>query len=162
MLYTPYLARSTGLSTRIIRPDDRPTHIIGTLWWSGSHTNIQKAPSISGTWSRCGGSTTRKAVLNLPQNIFTDVELHDPEALARLTLCIGQILRKPQANWLLKSDNVDLVLDILAYDKTPLKCAYYFVDHAKRVVFWLDDFHMNELDAWRTLPGITSATLASQ
>ncbi|KAJ7505944.1 hypothetical protein B0H11DRAFT_1976753 [Mycena galericulata] len=92
------------------------------------------------------------------QNVFTDIDLYDPAALVRLAFCKEQILRRPKADWLLRSGNVDLVLDILTYDKTRLKCAYYFADHAERVVFWIDDFSMRNLYVWKRVPGITTAT----
>ncbi|KAJ7097722.1 hypothetical protein C8R44DRAFT_949315 [Mycena epipterygia] len=58
---------------------------------------------------------------HIDQNVFTDVDLYDPAALVSLTFCKEQILRRPQADWMFRSGDVDLVLDILTYDKAHLK-----------------------------------------
>ncbi|KAJ7881476.1 hypothetical protein B0H13DRAFT_1891352 [Mycena leptocephala] len=73
-------------------------------------------------------------------------------------ICVEQILQRPRVDWLLESENVDLVVDILSHDKDHIDCAYYFADHAERIIFWIDDFSMNKLTAWRAMPGITTAT----
>ncbi|KAJ7485356.1 hypothetical protein FB451DRAFT_1392105 [Mycena latifolia] len=95
---------------------------------------------------------------HIEKNVFTDVDLYDPAAFSHLAVCMEQILRRPHADSVLRSGNVDLVLDILTCDKAHLECAYYFVDHAERLVFWIDDFRMSKLKAWRAVPGITTAT----
>ncbi|KAJ7640666.1 hypothetical protein DFH06DRAFT_1429353 [Mycena polygramma] len=95
---------------------------------------------------------------HIEERIFTDVDLQDPVNLRRLTVCKEQILRRPQADWVLKSGNADLVLDLLECNAVHFKCSYYFVDHTERLVFWIDDFRMSKLKCWRAVPGITSAT----
>ncbi|KAF7366714.1 hypothetical protein MSAN_00929500 [Mycena sanguinolenta] len=94
------------------------------------------------------------------QNIYTDVDLYNPIDFRRLAFCQQEILQHPLAEDLLKSGSVDLVLDIVGHDKDHLTCAYYFIDHAERVVFWVHDFSMSQLHAWRRVPGITTATHA--
>ncbi|KAJ7679397.1 hypothetical protein DFH06DRAFT_1465496 [Mycena polygramma] len=96
--------------------------------------------------------------ITAPQNIFTDVDLYHPVDFRYLTFCKDEILRRPAAERVLESSTVDLVLDILAHSNGHLKCAYYFVDHAERTVFWIDNFRMNDLAAWHLVPGITSAS----
>ncbi|KAJ7020246.1 hypothetical protein C8F04DRAFT_1403752 [Mycena alexandri] len=93
------------------------------------------------------------------KNIFTDVDLYNPDELRRLTFCVEAILRYPRAAKLLASSVVNLVLDILPNaDQGHLKCSYYFVDHSERVILWIHDFPMSQLVAWRRVPGITSDT----
>ncbi|KAJ6518021.1 hypothetical protein C8R47DRAFT_1189440 [Mycena vitilis] len=93
-----------------------------------------------------------------PQNIFTDVDLYHPVDFRHLTFCKDEILRRPAAERVLESSTVDLVLDVLAERNGHLKCAYYFVDHAERIVFWIEKFRMNDLAAWHLVPGISSAS----
>ncbi|KAJ7896490.1 hypothetical protein B0H13DRAFT_1885109 [Mycena leptocephala] len=81
-----------------------------------------------------------------------------PSTLGTEIICVEQILQRPRVDWLLESENVDLVVDILSHDKDHIDCAYYFADHAERIIFWIDDFSMNKLTAWRAMPGITTAT----
>ncbi|KAJ7827831.1 hypothetical protein B0H13DRAFT_1917454 [Mycena leptocephala] len=81
-----------------------------------------------------------------------------PSTLGTERICVEQILQRPRVDWLLESENVDLVVDILSHDKDHIDCAYYFADHAERIIFWIDDFSMNKLTAWRAMPGITTAT----
>ncbi|KAJ7732249.1 hypothetical protein DFH07DRAFT_968515 [Mycena maculata] len=95
---------------------------------------------------------------HIDKNVFTDVDLYDPAELIRLTVCMEEIRRRPRTEWLLQSGNVDLVLDVLKYDDAHIECAYYFSDHAERLVFWVDEFSMSNLRIWRTIPGITTAT----
>jgi hypothetical protein len=79
--------------------------------------------------------------------------------IGRLNSCVEQILQRPRVDWLLESENVDLVVDILSHDKDHID---YFADHAERIIFWIDDFSMNKLTAWRAMPGITTATQISK
>ncbi|KAJ7676617.1 hypothetical protein DFH06DRAFT_1121927 [Mycena polygramma] len=91
-------------------------------------------------------------------NVFTDEDVYDPEALSRINLCKEQILRRPQAERVLKSGDVDLVIEVPIFDQDTLRCEYYFADHNERLVFWIDDFSMRRLVSWRRMRGITRPT----
>ncbi|KAJ7468782.1 hypothetical protein FB451DRAFT_1257315 [Mycena latifolia] len=95
-------------------------------------------------------------------NVFTDADLYNPALLARLTSCMDQLLHRSQADIDLEPSmsNVDLVLEILNDNPIHLECGYYFADHDKRIVFWLDKFNMTQLRIWKVVPGITTGTHA--
>ncbi|KAJ7860901.1 hypothetical protein B0H13DRAFT_2073271 [Mycena leptocephala] len=38
------------------------------------------------------------------------------------------------------------------------ECGYYFVDHSKRVIFWLDVFDISTLQVWDFVPGIETSS----
>ncbi|KAJ6548497.1 hypothetical protein B0H19DRAFT_1265326 [Mycena capillaripes] len=95
---------------------------------------------------------------HIADNVFVDADLYDPVVLARLTICLDQFMLRAGAKTVLESNTVDLVLDILKHDEAHFECGYYLVDHAERVVFWLDPFHMTKLRSWRLVPGINTAT----
>lgn len=42
------------------------------------------------------------------------------------------------------------------------ECGYYFVDHSKRVIFWLDVFNISTLQVWDWVPGIETSSHVSE
>ncbi|KAK7058158.1 hypothetical protein R3P38DRAFT_2844596 [Favolaschia claudopus] len=95
------------------------------------------------------------------KSIYTDVNLYSPKDRSLFAFCVQEILTTTKADWLLRSgNNINLILDIQKHDKVKktIECAYYFVDHTERLIFWMDPFAMGELDHWKRVPGMTTRT----
>jgi hypothetical protein len=91
----------------------------------------------------------------LIKKVYTDAYLYDPTTLEQLTACLEQITD------MIRNANIDvskneLVLDLQRGDDGEILCGYYFVDHAARLLFWLEAFDISPL-----LSEVQGATMPS-
>ncbi|KAK7448500.1 hypothetical protein VKT23_013761 [Stygiomarasmius scandens] len=88
--------------------------------------------------------------------VYTDADVLD-ERTRRYTMRfikkIGDFLRK---HHITLSSPVNLVLDIEQTQEGRFLARYYFADHSKRAVFWLDKFEANGLFVLKEVKGVTS------
>jgi hypothetical protein len=61
-----------------------------------------------------------------------------------------------------QSSQIDVVLDLMSESPENDECGYYFVDHSKRVIFWLDVFNISTLQVWDFVPGIETSSHVSE
>ncbi|KAK7031482.1 hypothetical protein R3P38DRAFT_2923878 [Favolaschia claudopus] len=98
--------------------------------------------------------------LHEKHRVFTDCYLYDNVLLAQINSALSQLLELPSIKALLEaeSNQIDIVLDLLAERPDNTQCGYYLVDHSERTVFWAEEFEMNTLEIWDFVPGIETAS----
>ena len=62
-----------------------------------------------------------------------------------------------RAQGMIRPSNVDLVLEQFEEDGS-FSTFYYLADHSKRCIFFVDDFYVEELPAWREIKGMKCPT----
>ncbi|KIJ63166.1 hypothetical protein HYDPIDRAFT_41421 [Hydnomerulius pinastri MD-312] len=77
--------------------------------------------------------------------VLTDVDLVDEQNLVDISMCTSWLSQEAESNEIPSEgdDSIDLVLGISCPDpKLPdnWHCNYYFADHKKRLIFWLDEY----------------------
>ncbi|TFK73482.1 hypothetical protein BDN72DRAFT_183056 [Pluteus cervinus] len=94
------------------------------------------------------------------KRVFTDAWLFDPEFLNQVHQDMDIIFTFMEKNHMVGHPEVDLVLDMIprASNRKPanMDCFYYFANHRNRTIFFLDDFHANEIPAWNNLMGTST------
>ena len=111
----------------------------------GSNSPTQKAGLSSGTEDRYGSYLQPYVIWLRPryQRIVTDSWLYDREVFRVLTEFITQIDDFVRSRNLEKTNDVDLVLEVVnASDEW--WCGYYFVQHSTRLLFWLEPYIVSE------------------
>ncbi|KAF7330236.1 hypothetical protein MVEN_02460900 [Mycena venus] len=88
--------------------------------------------------------------------IFTDANLHDPNAFESLTRFLDAIEKFFLENCIDREEKIDLVLDLVKDDSEGYLCEYYFADHHSRTIFWYDKFETDRLDRCYNVYGAIS------
>ncbi|KAI0293519.1 hypothetical protein BC826DRAFT_1104964 [Russula brevipes] len=86
---------------------------------------------------------------------FTDVYMYDPDLRAQVHEYIDQLgkqLAKLNPNWGPPMNRYDLVLDIIETKDKKKIPHYYYVDHDKGSLFWLEDHDLS--DVLHEVPGV--------
>ncbi|KAJ6474561.1 hypothetical protein DFH09DRAFT_1343104 [Mycena vulgaris] len=96
--------------------------------------------------------------------IFTDAYMYNDAVLDKMNTCISQIIIRLGDKGFFASgaEEIDVVLDLAEDSDDMIKCGYYFVDHSMRSIFWMNFFDMDQLVAWKRVPGIDSASYVSE
>ena len=114
----------------------------------GPHARILKVLCISFTQEKARTSgfifqANTKSMSWCQQRIYTDANLYDSKEFAIITESADQILTQlqNQAQDLHDAlpDDVELVLEIVPFQHKSI-CGYYFVNHSRRCLFWLEKF----------------------
>ena len=61
-----------------------------------------------------------------------------------------------RAHNLIRSQDVDLVLELSPQEDGKIDTYYYLADHRKRCIYFLDEFDASNLSVWQEVPGVTS------
>ncbi|PBK92394.1 hypothetical protein ARMGADRAFT_1080484 [Armillaria gallica] len=92
--------------------------------------------------------------------VYTDAYLFDPEKLQAVQRFVGQVdeylTRLDTTEVSFDTEKVDLVLDVTLSETKRTICGYYFVYHANRTAFWLDEFESSKR-LWPQTNGVTSS-----
>jgi hypothetical protein len=91
-------------------------------------------------------SSTGFCIYQLTQNIFTDVYMYNPNLRAEINTFAAKLdeqFRRRGSS--LDTGLYDLVLDIVETTNGKTIWQYYYVDHAKKTLFWLDQYDMKKL-----------------
>ena len=94
--------------------------------------------------------------LNLFQRIFTDVDLYDSASRQRIDLDIEIIEEFIDSNHISIPEKTDLVLDINLDEEGTYVTDYYFANHQRRIIFFLDDFSSEFIPNWGEIYGVSS------
>lgn len=106
---------------------------------------------------------TQACVLNpLDQRIFTDANLYDDDIHSQIHSDIDIIESFMCSHNIRRSPQDDLVLEMIRQDDGSIKTSYYFANHSKRCIYFLDEFKASELEAWGEVQGATSPTHISK
>jgi hypothetical protein len=81
--------------------------------------------------------------------IVTEAYIYNPDIMAKVNSWSRMIEELAAEKNIVLSDDVELFLQIDDDD-----CTYYFVDHATRMEFWLDEVNTNDLN----ISGVVSAS----
>ncbi|RDB29917.1 hypothetical protein Hypma_014083 [Hypsizygus marmoreus] len=91
------------------------------------------------------------------KRIFTDANLYEPDLLRQIEQDIATIEEFFRAHNLRRSLHVDLALELIR-DGGDINTYYYFADHSKRCIYFVDEFDAAELPIWGEVRGVTSST----
>ncbi|KAI9511124.1 hypothetical protein F5148DRAFT_423388 [Russula earlei] len=87
--------------------------------------------------------------------IFTDVYLYNPDLKEEVHAFAKELekdLQKISKRIPFPTSDYDLVLDILETNDNETIWAYYYVDHTKQTLFWLEPYNMRDL--LKPIPGV--------
>jgi hypothetical protein len=76
--------------------------------------------------------------------IITKADLFDPETMKQITHWVNVFYERLTDEQIALSDSTDLFLQ-LGDPGEPESCGYYFIDHDKRTMFWIDSFDPENL-----------------
>ena len=84
-------------------------------------------------------------LLKFLKGVLTDVDLTNDQNLCDISFCAEWLLKEAEGNGVLPEERgcVELVLALTCPDPSQpwsWQCNYYFADHKKQVIFWLDDY----------------------
>ncbi|KAF8649629.1 hypothetical protein AX16_005718 [Volvariella volvacea WC 439] len=94
------------------------------------------------------------------KRVFTDANLFNPGTLSQVEDRLDIIYTHMEQQGISISKigkNVDLVLDMIPVDDcAEMECYYYFVDHATRTIFYLDEVMTSHSPGWHSIRGFNS------
>ncbi|KAF8799769.1 hypothetical protein BYT27DRAFT_7201001 [Phlegmacium glaucopus] len=106
-------------------------------------------------WTTCVHPEGGRYFHHAKKRIFTDTDLHDSAYLNRITRVITKIDGVIDDFHVQISEKTDLVLDVNEV-KGKWVTDYYFADHERRIVFFLDEFSSDNLPHWPEIKGVSS------
>ncbi|TEB20604.1 hypothetical protein FA13DRAFT_1717582 [Coprinellus micaceus] len=91
------------------------------------------------------------------KNVVTEVDLYDPPYYARLTADITAIEACIRKNDLHLPENYTLAIELDTQPDGQILTGYYFTDHQKKIVFFLDDIAAHtSFPVWEEVKGVTA------
>ncbi|EDR08221.1 uncharacterized protein LACBIDRAFT_327273 [Laccaria bicolor S238N-H82] len=93
--------------------------------------------------------TTRKRV-------YTEANLYDEDFLHKVDEDIDTIEDFLQLHGIRLGPTVDLALDLNRLEDGIIATDYYYADHERRIIFFLDEFESTNLPAWSQVTGVNS------
>ncbi|OJA21578.1 hypothetical protein AZE42_04109 [Rhizopogon vesiculosus] len=88
--------------------------------------------------------------LNQEKRTFTDMDICDGDICGDIEYYMQYLLDELRdvirlRNLELDMQQIDLVLEPKVFDNDSVVCCYYFANHRDRCLFWLDDYHTQDL-----------------
>ncbi|KAK7026848.1 hypothetical protein VNI00_015390 [Paramarasmius palmivorus] len=96
--------------------------------------------------------------MHRPKKLYTDANIYDPDILSLVTRLIKHYEQYIRDHSIRLPEHVNIVFDLHLDKQHKLdRCEYYLVNHAARVVFWLDKFELNDstLHVWSEIQGVS-------
>ncbi|KAJ7677422.1 hypothetical protein B0H17DRAFT_112464 [Mycena rosella] len=157
-----YCFYKIGAYINFYRPRESVQHLVSAQTWSFASTD--KLPN---GWVTLLHPEGARYFSHPDRRIFTDVNVCEPQNLANVNQVVQRVLDNicvagneipscyaalstgaPNPHFL-----VDLVIDLAPWDSHPTTGDYYFVNHAERCPFWLEDLPADDLDLWYSIEG---------
>ncbi|KAJ7220799.1 hypothetical protein GGX14DRAFT_432111 [Mycena pura] len=118
-------------------------------------TSIDSVPPPLG-WKTCLHPEGAQYFFHKEKRVFTDANLFDNRLLKFINDYMGDIDDFCRAHGVQLEPHIDLVLDEFLYSDDSRGCQYYFVNHQKRCVFWLDETTSNMFSVCSEVNGMSS------
>jgi hypothetical protein len=98
----------------------------------------------------------------MPQRVFTEAYLYDNAFLSEIHSNLDDIEDFFRVHNIQRSPKDDLVLELIKQNDGKIETSYYFANHEKRIIYFLDEFDACNLPVWPEVQGVTSPTQISK
>ncbi|KAJ7664314.1 hypothetical protein B0H17DRAFT_301858 [Mycena rosella] len=109
-------------------------------------------------WTVCLHPEGAQYFFNKEKRVFTDTNLFNNGSLMFIEINMDKIYDFLRAHGVHLAADVDLVLNEYLYSDKSKGCAYYFINHQDRCVFWMDEAQSELFSVTQELNGITSSS----
>ena len=90
------------------------------------------------------------------QRVYTEANLYEEDFLHVVNEDIATIEDFLESHGIRLGPTVDLALDLNKSEDGTITTDYYYADHERRIIFFLDEFESSNLPAWSQVPGVNS------
>lgn len=90
------------------------------------------------------------------KRVYTEANLYDEDFLHKVDEDIDTIEDFLQLHGIRLGPTVDLALDLNRLEDGIIATDYYYADHERRIIFFLDEFESTNLPAWSQVTGVNS------